>query len=164
MPETELWCDATALEQALAAGDAAGALALYRGPLLDGLYVAGAAPELQDWLDRERLRLRERAAAAARTLAADAERSGRWADAADLARRALELAPDDEAALRRYLALLDRTGDRSAALRAYDEFARRLAQDLELEPSAETRGAGRDACGRGSEPPTAAGRAAVAAP
>src|SRR5215210_5151669 len=72
--ETDLWCDATALDQALDAGDAAGALALYRGVLLDGLYVAGASTELQDWLDRERLRLRDRAAAAAATLAADAER------------------------------------------------------------------------------------------
>ena len=163
VPETELWCDATALEQALAAGDAAGALAQYRGPLLDGLYVAGAAPELQDWLDRERLRLRERAAAAARTLAADAERSGQWAEAADLARRALELAPEDEAALRRYLALLDRTGDRSAALRAYDEYARRLAQDLELEPSAETRQLVATIRAR-VEPPTRGGPSPVAAP
>jgi DNA-binding SARP family transcriptional activator len=137
--EDALWCDATALEQALAAGDAEGALAHYRGTLLDGLYVAGAAPELQDWLDRERLRLRDRAGTAARALADEAERAGRHADAAAYARRAVELSPDDEAALRRYLGLLDRTGERSAALRAYDEFARRLAQELELEPSVETR-------------------------
>jgi len=139
VPESALWCDATALEQALAAGDPEGALSHYRGPLLDGLYVAGAAPELQDWLDRERLRLRGRAGAAARTLADGAEGEGRLGAAADWTRRALELAPDDEAGLRRYLGLLDRTGERSAALRTYDEFARRLAQELELEPSAETR-------------------------
>jgi len=139
VPEAALWCDAAALEQSLAAGDAEGALAHYRGALLEGLYVAGAAPELQDWLDRERARLRERAGAAARTLATEAEREGRLADAAAWARRALELAPDDEAALRRYLALLDRTGERSAALRAYEEFVRRMAVELELEPSAETR-------------------------
>ena len=35
--------------------------------------------------------------------------------------------------------MLDRAGDQLAALRTYDEFARRLAADLELEPSAETR-------------------------
>src|SRR5260221_610803 len=82
---------------------------------LGGLYGAGAAPELQDWLDRERLRLRDRAGAAARALADEAERAGRHADAAAYARRAVELSPDDEAALRRYLGLLDRTGERSAA-------------------------------------------------
>jgi DNA-binding SARP family transcriptional activator/tetratricopeptide (TPR) repeat protein len=137
--ETDFWCDATALDQALAAGDAAGALALYRGVLLDGLYVAGASTELQDWLDRERLRLRDRAGAAAAALAAAAEREGRLGDAVTAARRGVELAADDEAALRRYLGLLDRAGEHSTALRAYDEFARRLAKELELEPAAETR-------------------------
>ena len=139
VPEAELWCDATALDQALAAADPAAALALYRGTLLDGLYVAGASTDLQDWLDRERLRLRDRAGAAAATLAAAAEREGRLGDAVAAARRGVELAADDEASLRRYLGLLDRAGEHSAALRAYDEFARRLAQDLELEPAAETR-------------------------
>jgi serine/threonine-protein kinase len=139
VPEAELWCDATAFEAALAAGDARGALELYRGTLLEGLYVAGAASELQDWLDRERLRLRERAAGAAGALAGESESAGRVAEAAAWARRALELAPDDEAALRRYLTLLDRAGDRTGALRAYDDFARRLAADLDLEPSDETR-------------------------
>ncbi|MGH7515194.1 MAG: BTAD domain-containing putative transcriptional regulator [Gemmatimonadales bacterium] len=139
VPEAELWCDAAALEGALAAGDPAGALALYQGPLLDGLYVAGAAAEFQDWLDRERLRLAGRAAVAARTLAETAAREGRGSDAVESARRELSLAPDDEAALRRCVTLLERSGDPSAALRAYEDFARRLAHDLELEPSDETR-------------------------
>ncbi len=134
-----LWCDAAAMEQLLAAGDSEAALALYPGPLLDGLYVAGASVEFQDWLDRERIRLRERAADAARALVTQAEGDGRLDAAAGWARRVLELAPDDEAALRHYLRVLDRTGERLVALRAYDEFARRLAQELELEPSAETR-------------------------
>ena len=60
VPEAALWCDATAMEQLAAEGDDEAALALYRGPLLDGLYVAGASVEFQDWLDRERLRLEVR--------------------------------------------------------------------------------------------------------
>jgi DNA-binding SARP family transcriptional activator len=139
VPEAELWCDAAALEQALAAGDAAGALALYRGPLLDGLYVAGASAELQEWLDRERQRLAEQAAEAARALADAAEREGRLGDAAEWTRRGLALSPSDEGALRHYVTLLERSGDPSSALRAYEEFTRRLAQELELEPSRETR-------------------------
>jgi DNA-binding SARP family transcriptional activator len=139
VPDDQLWCDATALDAALAAGDPAGALALYRGPLLDGLYVAGAAAEFQDWLDRERVRLAQRAGAAARALGEIAEREGRLGDAVQAARRGLDLAPDDETALRRYLALLERSGDPAAALRTYDDFARRLARDLELEPTEETR-------------------------
>jgi DNA-binding SARP family transcriptional activator/TolB-like protein len=137
--EEVLWCDATAMEQALRRGDAEEALALYRGTLLEGLYVSGAAPEYQDWLDRERSRMRGQAAAAARNLVDRAEADGRLGDAARWCRRALDLSPDDEAALRRLLGLLDRTGDRSAALRAYDDFVRRMAQEFELDPSAETR-------------------------
>ncbi len=138
-PEETLWCDATALDRALAAGDPERALGLYRGRLLEGLHVAGAAPELQDWLDRERDRLRERAAGAAGSLAARAEAAGRAEEAARWIRRGLELAPDDEAALRRLVVLLERSGDRPGAIRAFEEFAGRMSRELELEPSAETR-------------------------
>ncbi len=139
VPEEALWCDTTALDRALDAGEAERAAELYRGPLLDGLYVTGAAPEYQDWLDRERTRLRERAAAATWALVDQTEAAGRLADAARWCKRALELTPDDEVTLRRLLGLLDRTGDRSSALRAYDEFARRMLQEYEIGPSAETR-------------------------
>ena len=138
VPEAALWCDATALDRALDQGDASQALELYRGPLLEGLYVTGASAEYQDWLDRERARLRERAAGAARSLVDRSEADGRLSDAARWARRAVELSPDDEGALRRLLVLLDRVGDRSAALRAYDQFVRRMAEEFELGPSAET--------------------------
>ncbi len=167
VPEAELWCDAAALDLAIAAGDPAGALALYRGPLLDGLYVAGAASELQDWLDRERFRLAERASRAARALTEAAEREGRLAEAVERARQGLALAPDDQAALRRYVTLLDRSGDPSAALRAYDAFTRRLAHELDVEPSDETRAladALRARVGRGRrEAPEAAPSAATIA-
>jgi len=139
VPEESLWCDATALERALDQGDPEQAVGLYRGTFLEGLYVAGAAPEYQEWLDRERMRLRACATTAARTVADQREAEGRLADAAQWCRRALELSPDDESAVRRLLTLLDHIGDRSAALRVYDEFARRMAQEFELDPSAETR-------------------------
>ena len=137
--EQELWCDAAAMEKALDAGEPEKGLELYRGVLLDGLYVTGAAPEFEDWLDRERRRLQTRAAKAARSVAQRAEAEGRVLDAAGFARRALELNPDDEADLQRLVSLLDRSGDRSGAIRAYELFARRMAQEYELDPSSETR-------------------------
>jgi len=137
--EQELWCDAAAMEKALDAGEPEKGLELYRGALLDGLYVTGAAPEFEDWLDRERRRLQTRAAKAARSVAQRAEAEGRVLDAAGFARRALELNPDDEADLQRLVSLLDRSGDRSGAIRAYELFARRMAQEYELDPSSETR-------------------------
>jgi tetratricopeptide (TPR) repeat protein len=86
-----LWCDAVAFRDALESGDPAAASALYRGHLLEGFYVAGA-PDAEDWIDRERTRLRELAMDAARGLARgspDAETRIRWA------RRALELGEED---------------------------------------------------------------------
>jgi DNA-binding SARP family transcriptional activator len=134
-----VWCDVGALDVALAAGDFDSAMALYRGPLLEGLHVTGAAPDFTEWLDRERDRVRGRAAAAARSLLTRAETEGRLGDATAWARRAAELEPEDESALRRVMGLLDRSGDRSGALRAYEEFAGRMAQEYELDPSPETR-------------------------
>lgn len=138
VPEEALWCDATALDRALASGDFDGALALYRGTLLEGLHVADAAPEFSEWLDREREQMRRRAGAAARSLATRAETEDRLSEAARWARRMVDLLPDDEPALRRLVSLLARAGDRSGALRAYDDFARRLAQEFQLDPSPET--------------------------
>jgi DNA-binding SARP family transcriptional activator len=157
----ELWCDVGALDDALASGDFDGALTLYRGALLEGLHVAGAAPEFSEWLDRERDRVRKRAAAAARSLVTRAEAEGRLADATGLAKRALELEPDDESGLRRLLGLLDRTGDRSGALRAYEEFARRMAQEYELEPSPETQALVRHVRAREEVAASTPGRAAA---
>ena len=87
-----LWCDVVAFRESLAARNPAAALELYRGHLLEGFYVAGA-PEAEDWLDRERVRLKELALDAARTLARkapDTESRTRWA------RRALDLSDGDE--------------------------------------------------------------------
>src|SRR5438876_9799329 len=134
--EGALWCDAVAFDHAVARNDWAQAMELYQGDLLEGFYVAGA-PEVEAWLDRERAARREAAGRAAWNQA--------WASLPDAplahgwARRALELAPYDEKAIRAYLDYLDRDGDRWAALRLYDEFARRLQADLALEPADETR-------------------------
>ena len=132
-----LWCDLTACEAALRDGRLADAVDLYRGDVLAGLHVP-SAPGFERWLDAARERLRRETSEAAARLAADSEGAGRLAEAAAWRRRALEIRPDDETGLRRLLTLLDRLGDRAGAIRAYDDFTRRLAQDLDLTPSAET--------------------------
>ncbi len=161
VPEDALWCDTTELESAMESGDPERALAQYRGTLLEGLHVAGAAPELQQWLDTERTRLRNRAAAAARQLSEGAEAAGRLDDSAAWALRLLQLVPEDEPALRRLVSLLDRAGDRPAALKAYDEFARRMREDLDTEPSAETRALVEIVRRRSTVPSPAAARIAI---
>jgi DNA-binding SARP family transcriptional activator/tRNA A-37 threonylcarbamoyl transferase component Bud32 len=136
--ETEFWSDVRAFEEALSGGDREAALDLYRGDLLEGFYVP-EAPEFERWIDERRKQLRQLASTAAWELA-DQEAARRMTRAAGTwSRRARDLAPLDERLLRRVIKLLDRLGDRSGAVREYETFARRLADELELEPAPETR-------------------------
>jgi DNA-binding SARP family transcriptional activator/TolB-like protein len=130
-------CDVWAFDAAIDQGRPADALALYPGELLAGFHISDA-PEFERWLDQERSRLRERAGEAGWALAAARERDGDAAGAAEAARRALAFSPTDETAVRRLMLLLERVGDRAAAVRAYEAFAWTLEGEYELEPSAET--------------------------
>lgn len=130
-------CDVAAFEGALASGRPAEAMALYRGDLLDGVFVSGA-PEFERWLDRERDRVRRQAADAASQLIDAEERAGHLGRAVRWARRAAEVSPYEEAALRRLIDLLDRAGERAGAIHEYRDFERRLKADLDVDPSAET--------------------------
>src|SRR2546428_1995501 len=130
-------CDVAEFDRAVAAGRLTEALDLYRGELLEGFFISGA-PDFARWQDDERRRLCETASRAAQALVEEAEDRGDLAAAAIWARRALRLAPNDEALLRRLLTLLDLLGDRAGALQVHDEFARRLAAEFEAQPAAET--------------------------
>lgn len=70
---TLVWCDVTAFEDALAAGRTADALALYRGPFLEGFHVSAAAAELDHWIDGVRDRCSRLYARALQTMAQDSE-------------------------------------------------------------------------------------------
>ena len=132
---SRLWCDVAAFRQAVAEGRFRDAVELYRGELLDGIYIDGA-PEVERWIEEERARLQAMAARAAWSLAEatvdDPVAAAGWA------RRAVEFMPDDEASVRRLIDFLASSGDRAGALRAYEEFARRLERDYETTPSAAT--------------------------
>jgi serine/threonine-protein kinase len=131
------WCDVAAFENAIQAGERETALELYRGELLEGFYIADA-PDFEKWIDGRRAELRDMAATTAWTLAEESEDKDNEA-AVRWARRALALAPLDEALVRRVVELLDRVGDRSVAVQEYEAFARRLKAELDLEPAPETR-------------------------
>lgn len=129
--------DAARFDHALEAGRDEEALDLYRGEFLPGFFLDDAL-EVERFIESERERYRREAVGAAwRVVAAD-EARGDVRAAASHARRALVLEPFDEAGLRRTVGLVSAAGDRGGALRLYDEFVRRMAQDLELSPSQET--------------------------
>jgi len=133
-----LRCDAVEFERLLAAGEPGPALSLYEGDFLAGFYVPDVAPELEEWVDRTRGRLRRHAATAAWSAADAAEAAGDAGGALELGRRGCELEPDQEGGWRRLMLLQDRAGDRAGALRTYDELARRLEREFEASPSSET--------------------------
>jgi DNA-binding SARP family transcriptional activator/Tfp pilus assembly protein PilF len=133
-----LRCDAVEFDQAAVAGDLARALGLYQGDLLPGLFIDGAAA-FDQWLDGTRQRLRGVALRVAGDLADKALAAGDLVAALDAARRAVTIAPDDEPASRRLIAVLDRRGDRAGALAAYDTLARRMTEHFDSVPSAESR-------------------------
>ena len=130
-----LWSDVVAFEAALKSGQPEQALELYQGDLLEGLHVQNASRAFEDWLESERLRLRNKAIRAALALVdrdsarGDLSASIRWA------RTAFRLDPDNEGILGRLIDLLDRAGDRAGALRAFEAFARRTREEYNLAPS-----------------------------
>jgi serine/threonine-protein kinase len=132
-----IWCDAVAFEEAAAGGRVAEALDLYRGDLLEGVFLPDC-PEFERWLNEERERLREMAAGAAWTLAHDQIEEGRLVEAERTGQRALGLVGTDESAVREFIAALADAGDRAGAVRFYEKFASGLRRDLDLEPSALT--------------------------
>jgi predicted ATPase/DNA-binding SARP family transcriptional activator len=132
-----VWCDVAAFRDALAAGDAAGALELYRGPFLDGFAGLADTPEWERWMEAERVRLARAAAGALRTVAAARESAGDAAGADAAWARLAELDPlDAGAALARIRALASR-GDRAGALREADAFQARLREELDAAPDPE---------------------------
>jgi len=134
---SDVECDAAAFVSAIDAGRLTTAVELYRGEFMPGFHLAGCW-EFDSWMENERSALAERAAAAAWALAQRYEDDNRLSDAGVLARRAARFSVFDERALRRALRMLDRIGDRAGALRLFDDFARKLRAEMEVEPSHET--------------------------
>ena len=132
-----VWCDVAAFTAAAESGMLMQALQLYRHELLPGFHLPDAW-EFDQWLERQRADARERASAAAWALAQRFESETQLSDAGRWARVAVRYSGVDERALRRALQMLDRLGDRAGALRLYEDFARRLSGDLDIEPSPET--------------------------
>jgi DNA-binding SARP family transcriptional activator len=139
VPVTAISCDAAAFEHACASRNLTAALELYRGSFLDGFMLPGNAPVFEHWLQAKRDALRELAIRAASMLAQCQEAAGDSAVAIGYARRVVALAPHDESAEQRLIALLNRTGNRAGALEEYEAFERRLAEEYNVEPSSQTR-------------------------
>lgn len=150
--------DIQAFEQALAAGDAATALAHWRGDPWQGLG-AEDVPGIAPWLANERQRLRARW----RDLLLQRSRAEPQPElAVGWARQVLTHDELDEEALGLLVRHALRAGHRVAAVEAYERFRQALHENLGLEPSAATR-ALLEAPSAAAGPATAAAIATAAA-
>jgi DNA-binding SARP family transcriptional activator len=141
----DAWCDVMAFGRAMAAGDDSPqeidcleeASALYRGEFLEG-FSLGDCVAFEEWLLLKRERLRREALAALHHLAAYYEEQGEYTRALPYARRQVDLEPWHEEAQRQLMRLLALSGQQGLAVAQYQACRRALAEQLDVEPAAET--------------------------
>ncbi|HEX9923135.1 MAG TPA: BTAD domain-containing putative transcriptional regulator [Anaerolineae bacterium] len=113
------------------------AVELYQGDFLAGFYVKHALT-FEDWALTEREQLREAMVQALDTLVARYLERADHATGIEYAARLLAMDPLRESAHRQMMLLLARSGQRNAALAQYETCQRILAEELDVEPTAET--------------------------
>jgi DNA-binding SARP family transcriptional activator len=113
------------------------AVALYQGEFLAGFYVDNA-PDFEVWARAERERLYHLYYKALIRLINLTERAADLSQAIGYTQQLLHLEPTDEDAHRRLMALYMRNGQRSRALAQYKVCREILANELNVEPAAET--------------------------
>jgi DNA-binding SARP family transcriptional activator len=121
--------DVTEFTRALECGDRARAVDLYRGPFLDGFYLAGA-PEFEVWVEEERARLAAQHADALRALAAEAHGLGRQTAEIELWRRLVVTDPLGERYVVGLVRALVEAGDLRAAARQARAYEARVREEL----------------------------------
>ena len=125
--------DVGEFEEAIARGELERAVALYRGPFLDGLWLDGA-PEFERWLERERARFAHLHATALERLAVGAAGAGDRAAAVDWWKR---LAASDPLSSRVAVGLMKAlvaAGEPEAALQHARVHEQLVRQELETPP------------------------------
>jgi DNA-binding SARP family transcriptional activator/pimeloyl-ACP methyl ester carboxylesterase len=128
---SEVWIDLDAFQKLVAGGDLEQAAALCRGELLADLD--------DEWMHEVRERHRRHLVGVLGRLADHAERSGDLRTALERTREQVALDPLSDQAQRHLLRCLAATGERAAALAAYQSYGERLRRELGIAPSAETR-------------------------
>jgi DNA-binding SARP family transcriptional activator/tetratricopeptide (TPR) repeat protein len=135
LAEGTLRLDVAEFEHLVAEGRMDEARALWHGPLFEGLWLR-RAPQFEEWLGKERARLLRVLRQAVHVELDLLRKSGDHGRRRIEAERMLELDPLDERAMLAWLEAVTLGGDRALALRRYGEFAQRLREEVDAEPSA----------------------------
>jgi TolB-like protein/DNA-binding SARP family transcriptional activator/tetratricopeptide (TPR) repeat protein len=130
-------CDVVEFDDALAEGRREVALALYRGPFLDGFHVSGVAQEFEHWIAERRDRLAFSYGVALERLAEESEATKDFRAAARHWRLLSVHQPWNGRVVLRLMLALEAAGDRAEALRRAESYKVRLREDLAAEPDAE---------------------------
>ena len=125
--------DTAEFEDALDRGDLESAVALYRGPFLDGFHVA-ESHELDEWCAAERARLAARQVGALFRLAERADAARNHAEAIRLWTRIAETDPLDGRAASGLIHAYGAAGDVATALRHASAYDSSLRAELGAEP------------------------------
>ena len=127
-----LWIDVDAFQAAVAAGDAVGALGLFRGDLLPD-------DPFEPWAEERRELFRIQLFRLALRLAAELEQAGELGRASSVLERVVELDALNEEAHLRLARVQAKAGHRHLALRTCLQIQERLRQELGESPSAQAR-------------------------
>ncbi|HSF80558.1 MAG TPA: BTAD domain-containing putative transcriptional regulator [Anaerolineales bacterium] len=130
-PPVETEIDSAQLEQFESA------IALYKGPFLNGFSVSDSTP-FEEWALLKREQINRRVREVLFRLATFYEQYGKFDQAEMYTRKLVELEPWNEEAHQQLMRLLAMSGKRSAALVQYEACCRLLEKELGVEPSQET--------------------------
>ncbi|HSK19248.1 MAG TPA: BTAD domain-containing putative transcriptional regulator [Longimicrobiales bacterium] len=134
-PET-ITSDVARFDEMVADGRLEDAVALYRGPLLDGFHIADSV-EFETWLDGERAELGRRYARTVDALAEAAEARGDVDAALGWWQRRAAHEPHNGRVALRLMHAFEATGDRAGALQHLRIHAALLRDEFDAEPDAE---------------------------
>ncbi len=130
--KSNAWLDLEEFERRIASGqERATSIELYNGELAEGIY--------DDWTLAERERVGTLYLDTLTALVSEARSNRDFGRAAVTAQRLLAVDPWREDAVRSLMSARYEGGDRSGAMFAFTDFARRLNAELDVEPMPETR-------------------------
>jgi DNA-binding SARP family transcriptional activator/TolB-like protein len=121
--------DVNDFERALESGALVDAVALYKGPFLEGFYL-NEAPEFERWTTTERARLADRCSDALNRLAVEAEKSGDQAATVKWRRRIADADPVSSRAALALMHALVAYGDKTSALQHAQIYEAVVQQEL----------------------------------
>jgi DNA-binding SARP family transcriptional activator/TolB-like protein len=125
--------DVAEFESALERDDPESAVALYRGPFLDGFFLSDA-PEFEQWVDQERERLAGACAKALEALAEAAEENRDFGRAVERWKARSARDPYDSRVALRLMQALEASGNRAGALQHSTVHQRLLQEEFGAEP------------------------------